>query len=214
MMPDIAALVRRCQAGDLEAFSALFRAYQQRIYSLAAAILKDETAADDIVQETFLAVFVKINGYSSASSFETWLIAITVNRCRDRMRRHKVRQALSLENLTPGLLSRFLGRGPDPAGIVEKQQRQDTLWNLVDQLDDRLRLPLILCYRYAYSAQEAAQILGINSNRVYQQLYEGRQKLRLLVETSGGKLERGWDADDADDADFLLYQRPNSRRQI
>lgn len=49
-MPNIAALARRCQAGDLEAFSALFRAYQQRIYSLAAAILKDATAADDIVQ--------------------------------------------------------------------------------------------------------------------------------------------------------------------
>jgi RNA polymerase sigma factor CnrH len=206
-MPNIAALARRCQAGDLEAFSALFRAYQQRIYSLAAAILKDETAADDIVQETFLAVFVKINSYNSASSFETWLIAIAVNRCRDRMRRGKVRQALSLENLTPGLLSRLWGRGPDPAGIVEKQQRQDTLWDLVDQLDDRLRLPLMLCYRYAYSAQEAAQILGTNSNRVYQQLYEGRQKLRLLVETSGGKLERGWDADDADDADLIFYQR-------
>jgi RNA polymerase sigma factor (sigma-70 family) len=213
-MPNITALVRRCQAGDLEAFSTLFRAYQQRIYSLAVAILKDETAADDIVQETFLAVFVKISSYNSASSFETWLIAIAVNRCRDRMRRDKVRQALSLEKLTPGLLSHLWGRSPDPAGIVEKQQRQDTLWNLVDQLDDRLRLPLMLCYRYAYSAQEAAQILGTNSNRVYQQLYEGRQKLRLLVETGGEKLERGWDADDADDADFLLYQRPNSRRQI
>jgi ABC-type glycerol-3-phosphate transport system substrate-binding protein len=49
------------------------------------------------------------------------------------MRRGKVRQALSLENLTPGQLSRFWGRGPDPAGIVEREQRQDTLWNLVDQ---------------------------------------------------------------------------------
>jgi RNA polymerase sigma-70 factor, ECF subfamily len=204
-MPDVSTWVRRCQAGDLEAFSALFRQYQQRVYSLAVAILKDETAADDVVQETFLAMFVKIDSYSGASSFETWLVSIAVNRCRDRLRRRKLRRALSLDRLKPELLARFLGGGPDPAGIVERQHGRATLWKLVDELDDRLRLPLILCYRYDYSPQEVARILGTNTNRVYQQLYEGRRRLRLLVEAGEEKLVG--DADDTDDAEYSLFQR-------
>jgi RNA polymerase sigma factor (sigma-70 family) len=117
-MPDVSTWVCRCQAGDLEAFSALFKEYQQRVYSLAATILKDEAAADDVVQETFLAMFVKIGSYSGASSFETWLVAITVNCCRDRLRRRKVRRALSLDRLNPELLARFLGGGATGRCVV------------------------------------------------------------------------------------------------
>jgi len=96
-MPDMQAVVRRCQEGQLDAFTTLFSHYQHHVYDLARAILRDEQAAEDAVQDTFLAVFQKIEGYKGDSTFETWLTAVAVNQCRMRLRKRKVRQALSLE---------------------------------------------------------------------------------------------------------------------
>ncbi|MFN2222559.1 MAG: RNA polymerase sigma factor, partial [Candidatus Promineifilaceae bacterium] len=62
-MSNIQEVVRRCQEGQLDAFTTLFRHYQNHVYGLACAILRDEAAAEDIVQDTFLAVFQHITSY-------------------------------------------------------------------------------------------------------------------------------------------------------
>lgn len=190
-------LVQRCQAGDLEAFAALFDRYRQRIYGLACAILGDEPAAEDIVQETFLTLFQKIDDYRGEAAFATWLTAIAVNHCRSRLRYRKIRRTFSLDNLPARWLGRLSGQNEDPALTAVQRQQERDLWNLVDQLDGRLRLPLILCYRFDFSAKEAAHILGSNPNRIYQQLYEGRRRLRRLAQEAGrlapqpaGKMDR------------------------
>ena len=176
-MIDQQQLVQRCQNGDLEAFSLLFRKYRQRLYSLACTIVRDEETAADVVQDTFLATFQKIATFQGDAALETWLIAIAVNKCRSRLRRRKVRQIISLEALRGSLFSR-----DDPVETQVAQQQQKTdLWNLVDALDDRLRLPLILRYQHDLPAGEVAQVLNRPVNRVYQQLYEGRQQLRRLL---------------------------------
>lgn len=59
-MQDLQRVVRRCQDGQLDAFSILFSHYQHRVYDLACTILRDDTAAEDVVQDTFLAVFQKM----------------------------------------------------------------------------------------------------------------------------------------------------------
>jgi RNA polymerase sigma-70 factor (ECF subfamily) len=170
-------LVQRCQDGDLEAFALLFRKYRQRLYGLACTIMRDEETAADVVQDTFLATFQKIASFQGVASLETWLIAIAVNKCRSRLRRHKVRQIISLEALRGSLFSH-----DDPVETqVAQQQQKNDLWHLVDTLDDRLRLPLILRYQHDLPAGEVAQVLNRPVNRVYQQLYEGRQQLRRLL---------------------------------
>jgi RNA polymerase sigma factor (sigma-70 family) len=84
---DVRALVQRCRAGDLHAFAALFQRFQDCLYNLAWAILRDEAEAEDAVQDTFLRIFERIDRYRGTSSFETWLLAVAVNICRDRLRR-------------------------------------------------------------------------------------------------------------------------------
>ncbi len=176
-MIDQQQLVQRCQNGDLEAFSLLFRKYRQRLYSLACTIVRDEETAADVVQDTFLATFQKIATFQGDAALETWLIAIAVNKCRSRLRRRKVRQFISLEALRGSLFSRD---EPVEAQIAQQQQKTD-LWDLVDALDDRLRLPLVLRYQHDLPAGEVAQVLNRPVNRVYQQLHEGRQQLRRLL---------------------------------
>lgn len=176
-MNDQQQLVQRCQDGDLEAFSLLFRKYRQRLYNLACTIMHNEETAADVVQDTFLATFQKIATFQGDASLETWLIAITVNKCRSRLRRHKVRQIISLEALRGNLFS----HDDSVETQVAQQQQKTDLWHLVNTLDDRLRLPLLLRYQHDLPATEVAQVLNRPVNRVYQQLFEGRQHLRRLL---------------------------------
>jgi len=184
---EIQAVVRRCQEGQLEAFSTLFSHYQDHVYDLARAVLRDNTAAEDAVQDTFLAVFQKIEGYKGDSTFETWLTAVAVNQCRMRLRKRKIRSALSLEQISPGRLFRSGGKRKDLSDVVHRRQQRQTLWEMVDRLNDRLRLPLILRYRYALPCADIALVLDKRKSTIYQQLNEGRRELEKMAQ----KLEMG-----------------------
>ncbi|MGD8858272.1 MAG: sigma-70 family RNA polymerase sigma factor [Chloroflexota bacterium] len=181
-MSNIQEVVRRCQEGQLDAFTTLFRHYQNHVYGLACAILRDEAAAEDIVQDTFLAVFQHITSYRGDSTFKTWLTAVVVNQCRMRLRRRKISQALSLEQLSPGRLFRSGGKREDLSDVVHRRQQRQTLWEMVDQLPDSLRLPMILRYRYALPCPDIAVILNKRKSTIYQQLKEGRRELEKMAQ--------------------------------
>ena len=181
-MQDIQTVVIRCQEGQLDAFTTLFSHFKNQIYDLAYTILRDDGGAEDVVQDTFLAVFQKIDGFRGDSAFETWLTAIAVNECRMRLRKRRVRQLLSFEELSPRRLFRLSGRQQDVADAVHGRQQSDGLWDMVDQLQERLRLPIILRYRYDLSCSEIATILDLRTSTIYQQLYEGRRHLEQMLQ--------------------------------
>jgi RNA polymerase sigma-70 factor (ECF subfamily) len=175
------AVVRRCQEGQLDAFTTLFSIYQDHVYDLARTILRDGQEAEGVVQDTFLAVFQKIDGYKGDAAFETWMTAVVVNQCRMRLRKRKIRAALSLEQLKPGRLFRSGGRRKDLADVVHHHWQRQTMWGMVDELTDRLRLPLLLRYRYALSCDEIALVLSKRKSTIYQQLTEGRHELKEMA---------------------------------
>jgi RNA polymerase sigma-70 factor (ECF subfamily) len=179
---DVQAVVNRCQEGQLEAFTTLFNHYQNHVYDLARAILRDGPAAEDAVQDTFLAVFQKIESYQGDSTFETWLTAVTVNECRMKLRKRKIRNALSLDQLSPSRLFHSGGKREDLSDVVHRRRQRQTLWEMVDELHDRLRLPLILRYRYALPCADIAEILDRRKSTIYQQLNEGRRELEKMAE--------------------------------
>ena len=181
-MQDSQKVVRQCQDGQLDAFTTLFSHYQNRIYDLACTILRDDVAAEDVVQDTFLAIFQKIDGFKGESAFETWLTAIAVNQCRMRQRKLKVRQFLSLEQLSRRRLFRLSSREDTVPEIVHGHQCRQDLWSTVDQFDERLRLPLILRYRYGHSCSDIAEILDRRVSTIYQQLNEGRRLLEQKLQ--------------------------------
>jgi RNA polymerase sigma-70 factor (ECF subfamily) len=181
-MSDTQWVVRRCQEGQLDAFSTLFQHFQNHVYDLACAILRDEPAAEDVVQDTFLAVFQHIDSYNGDSSFKTWLTAVAVNECRMHLR--KRHQSVSWEQLRPGRLLRAGGKGEDLSDVVYRRQQRQTLWAMVDELPERLRLPMILRYRYALPCDDIALILGKRKSTVYQYLKEGRRELEKMAQQS------------------------------
>ncbi len=187
-MQDIQKVVHRCQNGHLDAFNTLFIQFQHRVYDLACIILRDDIIAEDVVQDTFLVVFQKIDGFRGASSFETWLTTITVNQCRMHQRKQKARQFLSLEQLSPRRLLYLSKRQQDVADTVHNRQRSQTLWDMVNQLPERLRLPIILRYRFAFSCADIGVILKRRTSTIYQHLSEGRRELERMQPQERGHL--------------------------
>lgn len=175
---DVDFLILRCQQGELAAFTDLFRMHETQVYRLAITILHNEQDAEDVVQDVFLRIFQQINRYQGKSSFKTWLTTIVVNTCRDRLRRKKVRKAFSLDWIR--------GHASDQDVAQEVSERQDTqqLWSCVNQLDDKLRIPLILHYHERISCDEIGQILGVKTSTIYARLNKARKQLRATYQES------------------------------
>jgi RNA polymerase sigma-70 factor (ECF subfamily) len=172
-MSQLDNLVHRCQQGELAAFSELFQMQETAVYRLALTILQNEQDAEDAVQDVFLRVFEQIKGYQRQSAFKTWLTAITVNSCRDKLRLRKVRRAFTLD-----WLRGHASHHNVPAEADQRQQSQQ-LWHLINTtLDDKHRLPLILHYHERLSCAEVADMLGIRISTVYSRLNTARQRLR------------------------------------
>ena len=169
-------LLLRCQEGDQAAFAEFFRCYKDKVYRLAVTILRDVQEAEDITQEVFLRLLRQIHSYRGEAAFDTWLTAITVNACRDRLRRQKLRRALPLEWL------RGRARQQDTDEAVEQRQWKRSLWEQVDLLEDKYRLPVILFYYEGLPAGEVARVLGLTVSAVYARLNTARVRLRAVFQ--------------------------------
>jgi RNA polymerase sigma-70 factor (ECF subfamily) len=175
MTSDTQELVNRCQQGELAAFTELFGRFETQVYHLALTILRNEYDARDAVQDTFLRVFERIKRYEGRASFNTWLTSVVVNICRDRLRRRKVRQALSLEWL------RDTSNGYSVMDEVDSRMHRQALWAYVDRLEDKYRLPLILHYFAEMPCEEVAQVLNTRTSTIYSRLNTARIRIREMA---------------------------------
>jgi RNA polymerase sigma-70 factor, ECF subfamily len=175
---DYAALIRDCQMGDMSAFSELFRRCEGRAYRLAVTILRNTGDAEDVIQDVFLRIFRQIGDYRGEAGFNTWLTAIIVNACRDRLRRQRVRRAIPLEWLR-GSAARDEA---NPAQEAEQRWELHTLWGIVNKMEDTYRLPMILFYHEGLNADEVGQVLKLPTSKVYARLNKARQKLRAALD--------------------------------
>src|SRR5947199_2622489 len=90
-----AALVARCRQGDPAAFEAIYRRHAPRVFSLACRMTGSRADGEDLLQEVFLLVHRKLDGFKGQSSLGTWIYRLAANCCVDflRSRQHKERQA-------------------------------------------------------------------------------------------------------------------------
>jgi len=152
----------------------LVREYYPYIHRLALSILDDIHDADDVAQDTFIAAHHSMSGFRYESNPKTWLSSIAINASRGRLRKRKVRQILSNTLQAIHLLKNF----PSSPELVTIQNESDTyLWTLVDGLDEKHRLPIILRYVHDLNASQIANILHISQGTVHSRLHYARRKL-------------------------------------
>src|ERR1700748_825736 len=93
-----AALIAAILAGEREKFHDLIRPYERQVYLTAVALLKNDTEAEDAAQESILRAYRKLASFRGDAKFSTWLIAITLNEARTRLREEKRAAFDSLDN--------------------------------------------------------------------------------------------------------------------
>ena len=173
-------LVRRAQAEDQAAFEELVRRHQQRVTAVAGGILRQREDVEDIAQQVFVKAYFSLKRFDQRAAFSTWLYKITVNECWDMLRKRKVRPLvyeadLSEEQARQVLSSAEQGKGqPDISERLEARQRVE---RLLDGLDERDRLMLILKEVEGFSIEEIADVLNLNANTVKVRLFRARRRV-------------------------------------
>lgn len=179
-------LVRRAKAGDLAAFESLTVRHEQRVYSLAIRMLRQEQDAEDVTQQTFLSALENLDGFREEASFSTWLLRITTHAALKIIRKRKGLDSVSLEAATEERDSFDAVPHPEyiadwrqsPAELVHQNEIQRLLDEALAKLDEKHRLIFLLRDVEGLSIQETAGALGLSEANVKVRLLRARLQLR------------------------------------
>ena len=173
----------RCQHGDKEAFRWVVQTYQQLVFSLSVKMLLDEEEAKDIVQETFIRVWLNISSYDTRHPFATWLYTIATRLCLDRL---KAKNKLSIISKPEdeSLLQRF-ATDADTSQIIENREWVAIVRTLAEELSTTQRLVFTLCHFEELTSEEVEQITGLDAKQVKSNLYVARQTIRKRLKALG-----------------------------
>lgn len=181
-MPDQQELIRRAQAGDGQAFSALYGLHKRRVYSLCLRMVHHVEDAEDLTQEAFLQIYRKLNTFRGESAFSTWLHRVVVNVVLMSLRKRTGRE-LPLDDMTqeedreaPKMVLAF----EDPE--LRQSLSRIALERALDHLPPGYRLVFALHDIFGYEHQEAAEMLGCSAGNCKSQLHKARMKLRAVLQ--------------------------------
>ncbi len=165
-------LLDRCKEGDQRAQFQIYKLYYKAMYNTSLRIVSDTMEAEDIMQESFLSAFEKIETYSGTVSFGAWLKRIVINRSLDSLNRKK------------GIfedIDHYTGiRDNSEEDTLRKEEidvRVEEVKEAIEKLPDGYRIILSLYLLEGYDHDEIAEILGINSSTSRSQLSRAKQKL-------------------------------------
>jgi RNA polymerase sigma-70 factor, ECF subfamily len=167
-------LIRRCQAGDEQAFGLLYEEYKNLVFRTACLTLGSAVDAEDILQDVFLQVHRSLDSYDpSRGAFSTWLYRMTINRCLNS--RRSSRSLRRLEDIA----------GSDPGSInslVDRLEDDDCVRRALGRLSDKLRAMVILRYYFGFSYGEIADILEMPLGTVKSRLNQALRSMRDSLE--------------------------------
>jgi RNA polymerase sigma-70 factor (ECF subfamily) len=184
---DILALL---QSGAVEpAFQLTLARYQDKVYRLCCALLRDPSAAEDAAQESLVRIWKAIGSYDGRASLSTWIYAITRNRCLTAIERR--RELVSLSDEAVAAEAEAMAESQGPADD-EPQQGSALLRELVDLLPERYRRTLTLFYYEDRSVSEVARMLAMPEGTVKTNLSRARAALAEQLRRRGLSDPRQW----------------------
>lgn len=178
------ALLRKCRAGDWDAYEAIVRAYEHRVYGMALGLVREPEDARDLTQDVFIRAFEALDLYDPDRPFLGWLLGICRNMCIDFIRRRR-RYVRIDEEPDDGRKVQL----PDPkAGTDSSLLRSQTralIWEALGRLSDDHRVVLVLKDLQDLEYAEIARILNIPQGTVASRVYYARRALREILEEMG-----------------------------
>ena len=176
-------LVSRALKGDFSAFDQLVNRYERRVYALALRIVRNDADAQDVTQNTLLALLEKLDSFRGESSFAAWILRIATNEALVWLRKKKVRQTQSLQHAAgdgealphPDFIARWKS---DPETLASNAEVRELIWKALDEIDEKYRLVFLLRDVQGLSTAETAQALSISQANTKVRLLRARLMLR------------------------------------
>lgn len=180
-------LVRLARHRDESAIRLLVRRNNQRLFRVARAVLHDDGEAEDVVQETYVRAFTRLDSFRGESSFATWLTRIALNEALGRARRRRPQAPLAVlesagdaggqvimfpTSLTP----------PQADAQLARAQVRALLEQAVDELPEAFRIVFVLRDVEELSVEETACHLSLKSETVRSRLHRARRLMRVALE--------------------------------
>ncbi len=172
-------LILQLQDGNLDALGELYDRYQHIVYRTALAIVGDEFAAGDLLQDVFLRVNRFAIRIDPERPIEPWLYRVTTNLTYTWLKRRKRWMLRPIEDMAEWLTS---GKNNSPSYHLEKSEEWQGVYKAVASLALRHRVVIVLHYFNDLSLQEIADILEIPVGTVKSRLHYGRRTLKMHLE--------------------------------
>lgn len=179
-------LVARSRGGDLDSFNQLVLRWERPIYALAYRVIGREEDARDVAQETFLRAFRALKGFKGEAKFSSWIYRITLNLCRDWIRRQRRTPVMQAPE---GVDIIELAGEATPSESIEDLVARKELGRAVGQvmsvLPEEQRNAIILKEYHGLTFQEIADLLDCPLSTVKTRLYQGLTVLRKQLQEAG-----------------------------
>ena len=169
------------RSGNTAAFEHLYEQYKDKIYALALSTLKNTQDAEDATQQTFIAVYNKLNMLRDDNAFNTWIQRIAINECNAILRKRK--GELSIDDETGGaLVERIEDDMLLPQEYIERDDLSRRLQEIIDDLPTVQRQALVLQMYHNLSMAEIAQIMDCSENTVKSRIRYAKATIKTEIE--------------------------------
>ncbi|HVT49250.1 MAG TPA: sigma-70 family RNA polymerase sigma factor [Vicinamibacterales bacterium] len=177
-------LVARATAGDLESFNQLVARWERPIHALAYRTLGRDEDARDVVQEAFLRAYRGLRGFKGEAKFSSWLYRITLNLCRDWVRRERRAALVQPPEGTDAVDLADERAAPTESveELVARREMSKAVSRAMAELPEEQRHAILLKEYHGLTFQEIADMLGCPLSTVKTRLYQGLSVLRRRLE--------------------------------
>jgi RNA polymerase sigma-70 factor, ECF subfamily len=178
-----AELIKSVCAGEHEAFYELVRPYERMIYATAISVVKNPADAEEVAQEAVLKAFSHLSTFRAEAKFSTWLVQITYNEARMKLRKARPHLYESIDDQQQNDGGDFWPKDyadwrPIPSELLEQKEIRQAVQNAINSLSPSYREVLVLREVQHLSIKETSTILGISEPNVKTRLHRARLLLR------------------------------------
>ncbi len=183
-----AELVRRVLARDGTAFRAIMERHNRRLYRIARSILRNDSEAEDVVQEAYVNAFTHLDSFRGDASLATWLSRITMNEALGRLRREKPAVELQEAKRTEAQIIPFplSGAADDPERTMAQREILQLVERAADNLPEIFRIVFVTRVIEGMSVEETAELLGLQEETVKTRLHRARRLVREQLDEQIG----------------------------
>ena len=178
---DVQKYIQKSLSGDARAFEWLITRYQKRIYYTVLPVVMNHDDADDMVQETFIKAYTKLDTYDAQYPFYPWLYRIAINTSLNHQKKKVRQRALSLDDLDGNNHQMELSESAQQMFETEGGELVRKLRIALSKIPAEQRTVFLLRVRDELSYQEISETLEISIGTVMSRLSRARDKLRNLL---------------------------------